>query len=87
MTRTLAKLIPILVLAACGTALPKGEAVPIQKVLSDTRGLPYECVNYDAASDSCAGIARRSVRGMHLCGLTSLALVVAARPAMIKLAV
>ncbi|NNE79605.1 MAG: hypothetical protein HKN18_04955 [Silicimonas sp.] len=63
MTRFLAKFIPILVLAACGTALPRGEAVPIQKVLADTRGLNYECVNYDASTDSCEGLARRKVRG------------------------
>jgi len=52
-------------LAACGgsATVPSGEQVSIQKLLSDTRGRPYECVNYDAGSDSCEGIARRSVRG------------------------
>ena len=52
-----------LALAGCGTALPKGEVEPIRKVLSDNRSLPFECVNYDAASDSCEGIVSRRVRG------------------------
>jgi hypothetical protein len=63
MTRYFAKFLPVFVLAACGMAMPDGEIVPIQKILSDTRGLNYECVNYDAGSDTCEGIAHREVLG------------------------
>ena len=63
MTRLFAIFAPILVLAACAAPMPRGEAVPIQKVLSDTRGKNYECYNYDAETDTCEVIARRKVRG------------------------
>lgn len=54
-----------LLLTACGapTVMPSGEPVSIQKMLSDTRGKPYECIAYDASSDTCEGIAKRRVRG------------------------
>lgn len=63
MIRTAWKSALYLVLAACGTALPKGEIEPIRKVLSDNRSLPFECVNYDAASDSCGSIVSRRISG------------------------
>ena len=52
-------------LTACAApaTMPSGEPVSIQKLLSDTRGRPYECVNYDAGTDTCEGIAKRKVRG------------------------
>lgn len=52
-------------LAACAapTTMPSGEPVSIRKMLSDTSGRPYECVNYDAGTDTCEGIAKRKVRG------------------------
>ena len=53
------------VFAGCTVApsLPEGETVSISKMLTDTRGRPYECFNYDAATDSCEGIAKRRVTG------------------------
>lgn len=53
-------------LAACGTALPEGEPVPLEKVLLDTRLAPWECADYDPASDSCTILALREVRGGRL---------------------
>ena len=61
-------LISALFLAACGapTVMPSGEQVSIQKLLSDTHGKPYECINYDAGSDTCEGLAKRNVRGNRI---------------------
>lgn len=61
-------ILALFVLAACAapTVMPSGEPVSIQKMLSDTRGKPYECIKYDAASDSCEGIAKRRVRGNQI---------------------
>ncbi len=62
--RLIKSLSALVLLAACGApAMPVGEPVTIQKMLSDTRGRPYECVNYDVQSDTCEGIALRKVRG------------------------
>lgn len=65
MIRFFAGISALVLLAACGapTVMPKGEPVSIQKMLSDTRGKPYECINYDSGSDTCEGIAKRRVRG------------------------
>ena len=62
--RIFLSLFALALLAACASpTMPSGEAVSIQKMLSDTRGRPYECVNYDPGSDTCEGIAKRKVRG------------------------
>ena len=63
--RRIFSLVAVGLLAACSApvSVPIGETVSIQKLLSDTRGRPYECVNYDARTDSCEGIAKRQVRG------------------------
>ncbi len=57
----------LFLLVGCGgaspTVMPSGEPVSIQKLVSDTRGRPYECINYDPGSDSCEAIAKRQVRG------------------------
>lgn len=54
-----------LFLTACGapTVMPSGEPVTIQKMLSDTRGRPYECINYDPSSDTCEWLSKVKVRG------------------------
>jgi hypothetical protein len=53
----------LLLSAACAPSLPQGQIEPIRKVLSDNRSLPYECVNYDAKSDSCEGLITRRLQG------------------------
>ncbi|MEO0944712.1 MAG: hypothetical protein AAFY06_07690 [Pseudomonadota bacterium] len=66
--RLIAGLFSLALLASCGTvsAPPEGEAVSIQKLLSDTNGRPYECFGYEEETDSCAAIAKRVVRGNTL---------------------
>ncbi|NNL72177.1 MAG: hypothetical protein HKP29_02320 [Silicimonas sp.] len=57
--------IALSLLTACAapTVMPDGQPVSINKMLADTRGKPYECINYHAGSDTCEGIAKRRVRG------------------------
>lgn len=66
--RLISGLLSLVLLAGCGTvaAPPEGEAVSIQKLLSDTNGRPYECFGYDQETDSCAALAKRKVRGNTL---------------------
>ena len=54
-----------LTLAACASTstLPTAELVPVKMVLSETRGQPYECLNYDAGTDSCEILSKNRVRG------------------------
>lgn len=52
------------VLVGCAaTVVPEGETIAIQKLLSDTQGRPYECASYDVGTDTCSGLAKRTVRG------------------------
>ena len=66
MIRIACRAAALLTLAACGTALPKGEVEPIRKVLSDNRALPFECVTYDARTDSCRVLVTRRVSGERI---------------------
>ena len=50
-------------LAACATTPPKGEFVSLQQVASENAGKPWECANYDAATDSCEGLGRWTIKG------------------------
>ena len=63
MFRPIAVVLGIFVLSACAPTLPTGELVPVKMVLSETRGQPYECINYDAGTDSCEVISKNRVRG------------------------
>ena len=60
MTRFLALLV-LLALAACGAPQPRGEPVPLKRLFAETPR--YECIDYEASSDSCEGISLRSVSG------------------------
>lgn len=60
MTRILS-LMALLALAACGAPQPKGDPVPLKRLFAETPR--YECVDYEASSDSCEGIALRTVSG------------------------
>lgn len=66
--RLISSLFSLVLLAGCGSvvAVPEGETVSIQKLISDTNGRPYECFGYDVATDSCAALAKRQVRGDQL---------------------
>lgn len=54
-------LLALLALAACGAPQPRGDAVPLKRLFAETPR--YECLNYEASSDSCEGIALRRVSG------------------------
>ncbi|MCV6594908.1 MAG: hypothetical protein OIF48_18300 [Silicimonas sp.] len=50
----------VLVLAGCA---PRGEVleatpVAVRALLAENRGKPYECVNFDPATDSCEAVSR-----------------------------
>lgn len=53
-------------LAACETPAPSppaGNVLPIKTVLAETKGRPYECSEYDPASDSCEALSRWRIIG------------------------
>ncbi len=52
----------ILLLGAVATA-QAAERVPIRRLLEETSGRPYECVDYDRRTDSCATLAKLDVDG------------------------
>jgi len=60
MTRLLS-LLALLALAACGAPQPKGDPVPLKRLFAETPR--YECLDYEASSDSCEGISQRRVSG------------------------
>lgn len=51
-----------LILASCAET-GGSEIVPIRTLLAETAGRPYECANYDRASDTCETLGRMTVRG------------------------
>ncbi|MDJ0639226.1 MAG: hypothetical protein QNJ20_10350 [Paracoccaceae bacterium] len=51
----------LLITAACAP-VPKGAAVPMKQLFSENSSRPFECTDYEASSDSCEGIARRTLR-------------------------
>lgn len=59
-------LLPCLALTACAD-LPsdatRGAILPYSAVLAETTGRPWECLGYDAASDTCESVARTTRRG------------------------
>lgn len=62
-------------LAACAAPLPpKGEFVPIKQVFAENADKPFECVGYQAASDSCEGLGRSEVRGNTIVSSTLFAI-------------
>lgn len=70
-------LVPLLALAACETprpAPPAGAALTLRQVAAETRGRPYECTRYQAASDSCEAIARWTISGNEVQAETLFAL-------------
>ncbi len=54
-----------LMLGGCDIApeVTQGAQVPIPALLAETRALPYECLGYEAASDSCESLSRMSLQG------------------------
>lgn len=67
--RLILGLFSLVLLAGCGAVpssqgrLVEGETVAIQKLLTETRGRPYECFEYDGDTDTCSGLAKWTVRG------------------------
>ena len=55
---------PILTLvAACATTPQKGEFISIQQVAAENADKPWECSDYDPATDSCAGLSKWTIKG------------------------
>lgn len=60
-------------LAACAVTPPKGDFVSFQQVAAETKGLPYECAEYDAATDSCEGLSRWKIKSNKVTATTEVA--------------
>ena len=57
------KILPCLaLLTACAITPQAGSEVPLRKVLADHAG-QFECIDYQAASDSCTALGRSRVEG------------------------
>ncbi|MCF2905301.1 hypothetical protein L0666_09890 [Octadecabacter sp. CECT 8868] len=57
-------IIGLTALTACMTPLPSPEEViPFSQVLAETEGRPYECSEYDAATDTCDAITTTQITG------------------------
>ncbi len=61
-------------LAACATTPVKEEIVPVKTVQAETAGRAFECLNYDAATDSCEGIGQWSISGDTATAISDVAL-------------
>ena len=56
-------------LAACAAPLPeRGEFVPFQEVLAETKGQPLECSQFDPRSETCVSFGTTEIRGNRLIG-------------------
>lgn len=52
-------------LTACEPVIvPTGEVVPFSQVLAETKDRPFECIDYDPATDSCEAIGTTVRRGL-----------------------
>lgn len=60
--KPIAAAVALLALAACAVPPEKGALVPIREVFLTHAG-QFECLGYDATSDSCEGLGRSEVRG------------------------
>lgn len=66
MTRLALVLIPFVALAACDegySGASRGAVVPYPQVLAENAARPWECLNYDRATDSCEAIGRSTLQG------------------------
>ncbi len=67
--------LPLLaLLAACATAPEKGEFVSVQQVAAENKSKPWECADYDAATDSCDGLGRWTIKGDRVTAQTMAAI-------------
>lgn len=65
-----------LALTACDVPEPatKGAFVPLAQVYAENADKPFECVGYQATSDSCEGLGRSVIRGNVVTSTTLFAL-------------
>lgn len=65
MSKNLFTLFSLSILSACASVpeIPSATVVPIKSYLSENRDRPYECHEYNARTDSCKIVVKRSVSG------------------------